>query len=219
VGFFFLLFFFILGLFVLCVNCLLTVPFALSCHNHRLVENVLCLINVSKNGISEREVQEVLGVSGEVFCQLFQWLGPLVVVRRGLMSLQYEACKDVVEFVYMSEATVFDGVCRSLAGYFEGLKRRKIFNSRVLEELPWLLEKIRDFELLKDCLTNLDFFEAVLELPSIDFLFVCFSFVLFCFVCYCFSDHKLACHRWCSRRSRVSSFDTGFQSTAPARRW
>jgi len=137
----------------------------LLCHNHRLVGNVLCLINVSKNGVSEKEIQEVLGVSGEVFCQLFRWLGPLVVVRRGLMSLQYEGCKDVVEFVYMSNAAVFEGVCRSLIGYFDGLKRRKIFNSRVLEELPWLLEKIHDFEQLKDCLTNLDFFEAVLTSP------------------------------------------------------
>jgi hypothetical protein len=123
---------------------------------------VLCLINVSKNGVSEKEILGALDLSSEIFGQLLHWLGPLIVVKRGMICFQYDVCKEVVEFVYMPDSKMFEGVCLSLASYFEGHKQRKILNVRVLDELPWLLEKGHDFESLKDCLTNLDFFEAVI---------------------------------------------------------
>lgn len=121
--------------------------------------------------MTEKEILEVLSLSSESFSQLCCWLEPFVVVKRGLMTFRFEVCREVVDIVYLSKGNEFERVSMTLAAYFHNERIRGHITHRVLEELPWVLERAADFKGLKECLTDLDFFEAVRFRPSFFFFF------------------------------------------------
>jgi len=127
----------------------------------RMVADFLWLISVSRSGVTEKEVIEVLSISQELFSRLSHWLGPLIVSRRGLICFRCEVCLEAVELVFLADLKVAEQTAQRLATYFDTQRSKGHLTSRVIEELPWLLQKAGNVKGLKDCLADLDFFEAV----------------------------------------------------------
>ncbi|XP_029445176.1 nephrocystin-3 isoform X2 [Rhinatrema bivittatum] len=124
-----------------------------------LMKEVLCLISVSHNGVSELELMELVpGLSCLVLCSLVHSLHRMCVLSYGcgLLKFQHLQAWEAVRLEFMQEGqnTIY-GHREKLIQYFTKQMSREHVTWRSADELPWLFQQLGEKHKLHKCLLNL----------------------------------------------------------------
>jgi nephrocystin-3 len=124
------------------------------------VRSTLAMICVSRQGISEYELLEVLKCSHADFNRLFMPLKDSLTNRNGLLCLSNQLIGQVVVSDLLASKTR-----RLLAQYFWAQQQKTPVNqdlsSRIVAELPYQLRKLHDWEWFFQCLSDMRMFSAL----------------------------------------------------------
>jgi nephrocystin-3 len=126
-----------------------------------LVKEVLKLLVCSRQGLSERELQDLTaGQSGadELFVLLRQ-LRPYLLYRSGRLDFYHVNVATAAEHRYLRSPAAKRQTHLRLAIYF----KKRAPDKRQVEELPWQLAKAQAWQNLVGVLTDLPFFRAAWE--------------------------------------------------------
>jgi tetratricopeptide (TPR) repeat protein len=124
-----------------------------------IVGELLSLIWVSRKGLTERELMEISKVPPLYWSELYNSLENHLIRRNGLMNFFHNYIKEAIEECYLRDEASKKKVHRRLARYFE----KNHLSERSLEELPYHLERSKQWKKLKDYLTNIDVFMKIYE--------------------------------------------------------
>lgn len=110
-----------------------------------LVARVLCLLRAARGGLSERELQSLLGIADAPLPMLrlsaiLVPLRPYLLDRRGVLSVAYPALEAAITARYRGDDADAFQERSELIGHF--LSDR--FSERAIDELPWLIAMTRD---------------------------------------------------------------------------
>ena len=137
---------------------------------HQVARDVLGLMAAARRGLSERELRDLVGGSpgSESLFPLLRQLRPYVANRAGLISFFHGSLHRAVQSYYtntddpigLSEAAAR----RRLAEYFQPLH----MTPRGVEELPWQLVALGDWDGLANLLGEVAFFAAAWKSDEYD---------------------------------------------------
>ncbi|XP_071080397.1 TPR repeat-containing protein DDB_G0287407-like [Haliotis cracherodii] len=128
-----------------------------------LVQEVLKLLQVSHEGLTETELKEILDLSPHVWSPLYFALEQYVVVQSGLISFAFSELGKAVAERYLNLTEDRSASAKCLISYFD--KKRKAFDisptpaksllRRPAMELSWLQKQIDDKDGLTTTLSDL----------------------------------------------------------------
>ncbi|XP_039192103.1 nephrocystin-3 isoform X1 [Crotalus tigris] len=125
----------------------------------RLMKEILCLISVSHNGISESELMELCPeLSWEMLASLIYSMHKMYILtyRCGLLRFQHLQAWDTVKLEYMGGSqNGFASYREKLIDYFTRQLSEQRVTWRSADELPWLFQQQGDKQKLQKCLLNL----------------------------------------------------------------
>lgn len=124
-----------------------------------LVRDAMSLLWAARRGLSEAELLDMLGTNGEplpraYWSPLYLALEPALINREGVLGFLHNYLREAVGERYLGGEALGRDAHRRLANYFAGRELRQ----RKVEELPWQLARIEDWEVLRDVLADLEFF-------------------------------------------------------------
>ncbi|XP_047732296.1 nephrocystin-3 isoform X5 [Prionailurus viverrinus] len=123
-----------------------------------LMKQILCLINVSHNGVSESELMELYPeLSWAVLTSLIHSLHKMCLLTYGcgLLKFQHLQAWETVRLEYMEDPTIISSYRQKLINYFTMQLSRDRVTWRSADELPWLFQQQGSKQKLHDCLLNL----------------------------------------------------------------
>ncbi len=126
-----------------------------------LVKNVTTLLATARHGLSDSELLDLLGTNGERLSPV-QWaplhvaLRPYLVSRFGLLAPLPPALRAAIERRYLPAAADRASAHRRLADYFAA----RPISPRVVEELPWHLTALGEWQALARLLAQPEFLTA-----------------------------------------------------------
>ncbi|EPQ06111.1 Nephrocystin-3, partial [Myotis brandtii] len=123
-----------------------------------LMKQILCLINVSHNGVSESELMELYPeMSWAVLTSLIHSLHKMCLLTYGcgLLKFQHLQAWETVRLEYMEDATIISSYRQKLINYFTMQLSQDPVTWRSADELPWLFQQQGSKQRLHDCLLNL----------------------------------------------------------------
>ncbi|KAM5315439.1 nephrocystin-3 isoform 2-T2 [Glossophaga mutica] len=126
--------------------------------DRELMKQILCLINVSHNGVSESELMELYPeMSWPVLTSLIHSLHKMCLLTYGCGLLRFKHLQawETVRLEYMEEATVISSYRQKLISYFSTQLSQDPVTWRSADELPWLFQQQGSKQQLHDCLLNL----------------------------------------------------------------
>ncbi|XP_064443858.1 nephrocystin-3 isoform X3 [Mirounga angustirostris] len=121
-------------------------------------EQILCLINVSHNGMSESELMELYPeLSWVVLTSLVHSLHKMCLLTYGcgLLKFQHLQAWETVRLEYMEGPTIISSCRQKLINYFTMQLSQDQVTWRSADELPWLFQQQGSKQKLQDCLLNL----------------------------------------------------------------
>ncbi|XP_038069348.1 nephrocystin-3-like [Patiria miniata] len=127
----------------------------------------MCCLLVARRGLSEVEIKKILGVTDQAWSTLYFAMNEFVIERSGLYVLAYSELAEAVRQHFCTDQDQENQFRRIVADYFfevfKSLSPRydTQIPERVLNELPWLLCKLRAKEQLQECLLSLAMFSAL----------------------------------------------------------
>uniref|UniRef100_A0A452UM00 Nephrocystin-3 n=1 Tax=Ursus maritimus TaxID=29073 RepID=A0A452UM00_URSMA len=123
-----------------------------------LMKQILCLINVSHNGVSESELMELYPeLSWAVLTSLIHSLHKMCLLTYGcgLLKFQHLQAWETVRLEYMEGPTIISSCRQKLINYFTMQLSQDRVTWRSADELPWLFQQQGSKQKLHDCLLNL----------------------------------------------------------------
>ncbi|XP_012518792.1 PREDICTED: nephrocystin-3 [Propithecus coquereli] len=123
-----------------------------------LMKQILCLINVSHNGLSESELMELYPeMSWAVLTSLIHSLHKMCLLTYGcgLLRFQHLQAWEAVRLEYMECPTIISSYKQKLINYFTLQLSQDRVTWRSADELPWLFQQQGSKQKLHDCLLNL----------------------------------------------------------------
>ncbi|XP_054047570.1 nephrocystin-3 isoform X2 [Rissa tridactyla] len=124
-----------------------------------LLREILCVIGVSHNGVSESELMELYPeLSSAVLASLVHSLHKMCLLTYGcgLLKFQHLQAWEMVRVEYMEEGeNVISAYRQKLVEYFTMQLSRDQVTWRSADELPWLFQQQGDKQKLHKCLLNL----------------------------------------------------------------
>ena len=119
-----------------------------------LVGQAMSLVFAARQGLSEPELLEIMGVPRLLWTPLFLALQDSLFIRSGMLNFFHEFLKQAISAKYLHNVDYEKKCHLQLADYFEHreIDRRKIV------ELPWQLNKIREWKRLAKVLSGSVFF-------------------------------------------------------------
>ncbi|XP_052651020.1 nephrocystin-3 isoform X2 [Harpia harpyja] len=124
-----------------------------------LLKEMLCVIGVSHNGVSESELMELYPeLSSAVLASLVHSLHKMCLLTYGcgLLKFQHLQAWEMVRLEYMEEGeNVISAYRQKLVEYFTIQLSRDRVTWRSADELPWLFQQQGDKQKLHKCLLNL----------------------------------------------------------------
>ncbi|XP_027441694.1 nephrocystin-3 isoform X3 [Zalophus californianus] len=123
-----------------------------------LMKQILCLINVSHNGVSESELMELYPeLSWAVLTSLVHSLHKMCLLTYGcgLLKFQHLQAWETVRLEYMEGPTIISSCRQKLINYFTMQLSQDRVTWRSADELPWLFQQQGSKQKLQDCLLNL----------------------------------------------------------------
>jgi nephrocystin-3 len=124
-----------------------------------MVKYVMSLIWASRRGLSEIELLDLLGRRGEPL-QHAHWspfylaVEESLVSKTGLLNFSHNFLRKAVEDRYLHNSELRRNVHLRLAAYFE----KRELDYRKVDELPWQLRQSKQWEKLKNCITDIEMF-------------------------------------------------------------
>ncbi|XP_072808987.1 nephrocystin-3 isoform X2 [Vicugna pacos] len=121
-------------------------------------EQILCLVNVSHNGVSESELMELYPeMSWAVLTSLIHSLHKMCLLTYscGLLKFQHLQAWETVRLEYMEGPTNISSYRQNLINYFTMQLSQDRVTWRSADELPWLFQQQGSKQKLHDCLLNL----------------------------------------------------------------
>lgn len=104
---------------------------------------------------------QILLLDEDMWSQLYSALASSLVVRFGLLSYYHDRFRQAVVYKYLSRENSVKVATRKLAAYFKQKLQENNITYRVVDELPYLLERAGDREELKSVITNIKLFDKV----------------------------------------------------------
>ncbi|XP_036074835.1 nephrocystin-3 isoform X3 [Rousettus aegyptiacus] len=123
-----------------------------------LMKQILCLINVSHNGVSESELMELYPeMSWAVLTSLIHSLHKMCLLTYscGLLKFQHLQAWETVRLEYMEDTTIISSYRQKLINYFIMQLSQDPVTWRGADELPWLFQQQGNKQKLHNCLLNL----------------------------------------------------------------
>ncbi|KAM9600951.1 nephrocystin-3 isoform 4-T8 [Trichechus inunguis] len=123
-----------------------------------LMKQILCLVNVSHNGVSESELMELYPeMSWAVLTSLIHSLHKMCLLTYscGLLKFQHLQVWETVRLEYMEGPTIVSSYRQRLIKYYTMQLSQDRVTWRSADELPWLLLQQGSKQKLHDCLLNL----------------------------------------------------------------
>ncbi|XP_027752886.1 nephrocystin-3 [Empidonax traillii] len=124
-----------------------------------LLREILCVIGVSHNGVSESELMELYPeLTSAVLASLLHSLHKMCLLTYGcgLLKFQHLQAWEMVKLEYMEEGeNVISAYRQKLVEYFTMQLSRDRVTWRSADELPWLFQQQNDKQKLHKCLLNL----------------------------------------------------------------
>ncbi|KAM6224830.1 nephrocystin-3 [Rhynchocyon petersi] len=123
-----------------------------------LMRQVLCLVNVSHNGVSESELMDLHpNASWAVLTSLIHSLHNMCLLTYGcgLLKFQHLQAWEAVRLEYMEDPALVSLYQQQLIEYFTGQLSQARVTWRSADELPWLFQQQGSKQKLHDCLLNL----------------------------------------------------------------
>ncbi|XP_067593892.1 nephrocystin-3 isoform X5 [Pseudorca crassidens] len=123
-----------------------------------LMKQILCLVNVSHNGVSESELMEFYPeLSWAVLTSLIHSLHKMCLLTYGcgLLKFQHLQAWETVRLEYMEGPTIISSYRQKLTNYFTMQLSQDRVTWRSADELPWLFQQQGSKQKLHDCLLNL----------------------------------------------------------------
>ncbi|XP_066889886.1 nephrocystin-3 isoform X4 [Kogia breviceps] len=123
-----------------------------------LMKQILCLVNVSHNGVSESELMELYPeLSWAVLTSLIHSLHKMCLLTYGcgLLKFQHLQAWETVRLEYMEGPTIISSYRQKLTNYFTMQLSQDRVTWRSADELPWLFQQQGSKQKLHDCLLNL----------------------------------------------------------------
>jgi len=135
-----------------------------------LVKDTLCNLWAARQGLSEAELLDLLGneekpLAQRIWSPLHLALEESLMEHSGLINFSHEYIRQAVEKHYFANEVERNAVRKGLADYFQnmqGYPRRKV------DELPWQLQRIQNWERLYAVLADHDFFMAQWDINQND---------------------------------------------------
>eukprot|EP00004_Rigifila_ramosa_P012172 TRINITY_DN261_c0_g1_i5.p1 TRINITY_DN261_c0_g1~~TRINITY_DN261_c0_g1_i5.p1 ORF type:complete len:1084 (-),score=303.01 TRINITY_DN261_c0_g1_i5:40-2916(-) len=122
----------------------------------QLVSDMMSLIWVSSQGVSEVELLSILKVNRHTLSPLLLAAQEVMVTRNGLMGFFHDHLRHAVQHRYLQDEKVVAKYRRILADFFIASKPKD--GQRRIEEVPFQLEKLEDVATLQIFATDLDVF-------------------------------------------------------------
>ncbi|SFV57848.1 kinesin light chain-like protein [hydrothermal vent metagenome] len=141
-------------------------------YRENLAKEVLLLLYVSRDGLSEDNLMEIINqnttkkLTRLEFSPLFLAVEEHLINRGGLYGFFHDYIREAVKNRYLSSDELVNEVRRKIIDYFEG---REIDNQRV-RELPFQLFALQDRDRLYSCLIDVEFFVSVQEVDEYELL-------------------------------------------------
>jgi tetratricopeptide (TPR) repeat protein len=129
-----------------------------------LATDLVCYVSVSRRGLSEGELREVLAVPSSLLSRVLDSpVGTLFRQSGGMVSLPHDEVRDeLLSLVMPNDNGAHAKLLRlRLATYWS----RQLLSARQIDELPWLLWKADALEMLKELLCDLELFSAMVDHP------------------------------------------------------
>ncbi|KAL6076537.1 hypothetical protein STEG23_016718 [Scotinomys teguina] len=123
-----------------------------------LMTQILCLINVSHNGVSESELMELYPeMSWASLISIVHSLHKMCLLTYscGLLRFQHLQAWETVRLEYMEDPTLISSYRQKLINYFTSQLRQDRVTWRSADELPWLFQQQGSKQELHACLLNL----------------------------------------------------------------
>eukprot|EP00069_Balaena_mysticetus_P001216 bmy_15013T0 len=123
-----------------------------------LMKQILCLVNVSHNGVSESELMELYPeLSWAVLTSLIHSLHKMCLLTYGcgLLKFQHLQAWETVRLEYVEGPTIISSYRQKLTNYFTMQLSQDRVTWRSADELPWLFQQQASKQKLHDCLLNL----------------------------------------------------------------
>ena len=134
-----------------------------------LTSETLSLLWAARRGLSEAELLDLLGSGGTplphaYWSPLHLALESSLVNRQGLIGFFHDYLRRAVRDRYLATPEQQAAAHRRLADYFGSRE----LNQRKVEELPWQLAKLSEWEQLRDVLADLTFLELARRVDQYD---------------------------------------------------
>jgi len=137
----------------------------------RTVQRVMCSIALSRQGVSQSELGELLGRPGQPI-PYAKWAGfhlaaePALYIHGSKLRFFHEALRDAVARRYLSRPSARRVGRQRIVRYFSA--RRP--DARQIEELPWQLEQLGHWRALESLMAQHEFFVKAWEIDPLDVL-------------------------------------------------
>ena len=134
-----------------------------------LVQDALSLIYASRRGLTESELQDLLGFNGSPLPQaywspFFLAAEPSLVNRSGLIDFFHNYFRSAVANRYLTSQSKIKDTHRCLARYFAD----RPSDMRKVEELPWQYQQVEDWDELFECIRDPEFLKPAWEQAEFD---------------------------------------------------
>ncbi|HVK37818.1 MAG TPA: tetratricopeptide repeat protein [Candidatus Kapabacteria bacterium] len=126
-------------------------------HGRDVVEVVLGLLWVSRNGLAVSEVAAIASVDGGIVRSLLASLALHLIEREGKLAFFHEQFRDAVRRQYVIGQDRDSELRERVAEYVQS----HASPSRIAEELPWQLSRLQQWERLAETFTDPDVFEQI----------------------------------------------------------
>ncbi|XP_070579554.1 TPR repeat-containing protein DDB_G0287407-like [Ptychodera flava] len=133
------------------------------------IAKLMGFLLVSRYGLTEQEIKYIVGIPDQLWAAIYFTIEDFLVDRDGIYGIAYDELSNAVRERYCAGEEIYKSYIDVLATYFEkkleelGSDHRTKIPSRIIDELPWLLQKYGDHERLQKCLLHLGVFLALFE--------------------------------------------------------
>ena len=133
-----------------------------------LTQQILSLLYVSRDGLSETNLIEIIDIERLYFSPLFLALEEHFINKNGLYGFFHDYIKEAVKNRYLKDEENIKDYRRKIAEYFE----KKEIDNQKIRELPYQLYILEDNS-LSECFLDIKFFIKSIDLyPRMEYEFI-----------------------------------------------
>ncbi|OWF34800.1 hypothetical protein KP79_PYT14199 [Mizuhopecten yessoensis] len=142
-------------------------------HEGNLVEQVMCSLYLSRQGLAEREVTGIYGITRPVWLSLYYAIENYIIDQAGHLYIGLNDLRTAIYNRYLQKPETKSYYLKKIIGYFEqnrkslghfsGKAKKSYTASRVAYELPYLLKSLGDLEGLATALLDLQLVLTLLD--------------------------------------------------------